>query len=627
MKIHIYPLLCLLFLPFWSFAQESDHCSSQHPSNPGNQIPFVQNLGQWDENVYFRAPLGDLNALFLEEKKLTYLFHDLEVSAGLHEAFRDPKCSSYEIPAHAYQVQFLNALNATIQATGEKRAYHNYFIGNDPAKWASKVPLYQKVIYEEIYENIDLEVYSYGPAVKYDFIVAPEADLSPIQMDYQGLDDIFIQDGKLNLITSVDTIFEFQPFAYQFINNELVKVACNYQLNGTVVSFDFPEGYNDQYTLVIDPVVVAATLSGTNGFKNFGHTATFDNGENVYAGGISFGVGYPTTTGAYQIDYAGGYTDMCLSKYNPDGSDLIYATYLGGTMRDFPHSIVTDFNQQLYIYGTSESSDFPTTANGYQQNFGGGFDIVVSKLNADGTALVGSTYMGGFLNDGHNNSSAWYNYGDVYRGEIVLDAQGNAYVASNTMSTDFPTSDNAFQTELNQNGGITDIAQDAVVFKLNSDLSTLYFSTFLGGDKPDTGGGLRVDDFGNVYVTGTAGHDNFPTTSGTIQSDWPGGIESAYVALISANGQEMLLGTFWGTDEVDHGFFMDIDEEDNVHIYGQTVSDEMPITPNTYFFNEGSHQFLAAFTPNLDEVVYSTVIGLGPSSNYYDFCTCGFYGG
>ncbi|MFT4663277.1 MAG: gliding motility-associated-like protein [Gammaproteobacteria bacterium] len=382
------------------------------------------------------------------------------------------------------------------------------------------------------------------------------------------------------------------------------------------MSFHFPKGFNNSYALVIDPIVVAATLSGSSS-NNWGFTATYDNEGNIYGGGISFDSGYPTTTGAFQSDHSGpsNSRDIAITKYIPDGSQQIYATYIGGNDNEQPHSMIVDFNSQLSIYGTTESSDYPTTSNAVQTIFGGSSDIVITKLNTDGTALVGSTYLGGNNLDGVNVSGL--NSDDANRGEIVLDAQGNIYVVSSSSSTDFPVTNNAFQSENQGN-------QDVVLMKLNSDLSTLFWATYLGSPSNDTGLGIRVKDNGEVIASGMAGGASFPIGSGGYQEDWPGGTSSAFVVKLSNDGQNIIHSTFFGSEGgQDYAYFVDLDEDDNVHIYGQTTG-VIDITPNTYFSNVGSRQFLAAFTSDLSTLKYSTVIGLGSGPFGFDFVPVAF---
>jgi len=583
----------------------------QPQPNQDVRLQFIENQNQWEPNIRFMSELGGFNQIFLEDQTLTYLLYDADQTNELHDVIKesDEIRQAHMVSGHAYKVHFLDALKPTFSRHDQRSGYNNYIRGNDSSKWASNVPVYRKVNYENLYDGIDLSAYSLNRNFKYDFIVAPNADASQIQLLYEGADDLFLEDENLIIETSVGTIKELKPYAYQIIDGKERKVACQYVLTNDVLTFDFPQGYQSNLPLVIDPTVVGATLSGTTGGNNFGHTATFDNSGNIYAGGISFDVGYPTTTGAFQENFGGGSTDWAMSKYNPTGTDLIYATYIGGDANDYPHSIIVDFNGQLCIYGITSSSDFPTTSNAVQTTLGGNRDIAITKLSTDGSALIGSTFMGGSEVDGYNDSAITYNYGDRHRGEIVLDQQGNIYVASCSSSNNFPVTANAFQTIYNDNNS-TGIAQDGVVMKLNSDLSTLFWSTYLGGNDADMCNTLRVDDFGSVYVTGFAGDQDFPMVPGGVTPVWPGGEQNAYILKLNATGSAIEKGTFWGTSGNEHGYFIDIDEDNQIHIYGTTTGD-MPITPGTYFQNTGSRQFLAGFSADLSSLVYSTVIGNG----------------
>lgn len=596
--------------------EKSDYSDPQILQKPSG-IAFIKNKNQWHENVVYRAGIGGMNSVFLEPKGFTYIFADpIDVSL-MHEMLHD-KNSLLSVSMHAYKVHFKNANDVRFEEEGLRDEYNNYFLGSDPQKWASKVPLFDQINYKKLYNGIDLEVYDQNNLLKYDFVIAPGADPNQIQMEYEGANALEIDNSNLIIHTSVETITEQKPYAYQLINGQEVEVPCEYELTGNTVSFIFPSGYNRAHTLVIDPTIIASTLSGMTTTYAFGHSATFDNQGNIYAGGRAFGTGFQTTTGSFQVQYGGGDSDIAVVKYNPEGTQQIYATYIGGGQSDAPHSMITDFNGQLYILGSSNSSDYPVTSNAVQTSLDGQYDIVVTKLNTAGSALVGSTFLGGEEMDGINSSTINSNYDDRFRGEIVLDQQGNAYIASCTTSDDFPVTGGAFQTQHNDNGILS---QDGVVFKLNNDFSTLFWSTYLGGDDADAAFGLRVDDFGRVYVTGIAGAPNFPTTPGTVEPTWMGGEEDGFVTILNSSGSGLIASTFWGSTGDEHSFFLDIDEDNNIHIYGQTTGD-MPISPNTYFFNGGSRQFLSSFTNDLSSVVYTTVIGTG--GNSYDFVPVAF---
>lgn len=585
-----------------------------------NGISFIKNKNQWDKNVAYQAGLGGLSSVYLEQNRFTYKFINQEDVGQIHEASHD-KDRVLPIRGHVYKVHFKNSSKVEFKEEEKHEEVYNFFLGNDESKWATAVPLFNKITYPDLYPGIDLATYNHEGFFKYDFIVDPGKDPSVIELEYEGADAVEIDNSNLVIHSSVQTITEKKPYAYQIINNKTVVVPCEYELNRNTVSFVFPEGYDKRYELIIDPTVVAATLSGMVITYSFGHSATFDNQGNIYAAGRAYGIGYQTTTGAFQTQFAGGGTDIAVTKYDPDGTSQIYATYIGGDDLDAPHSMISDFSGQLYIFGSSSSDNYPVTANAFQTSKAGLSDIVVTKLNSNGTALVGSTFVGGSQSDGINQSLLNDNYDDHFRGEIVLDNQGNAYIASCTSSSNFPTTSGAYDTNYNSNGGTP--AQDAVVFKLNNDFSTMFWSTYLGGKDADTAYGLRVDDFGNVYVTGIAGDIDFPTTLGTTQPSWPGGEENAYVSILNPSGSALIASTFWGSTGDEHSYFLDIDELGNIHIYGQTTG-TMPVTPNTYFFNQGSHQFLSSFTSDLSSVNYSTVIGTGASTFGYDFVPVAF---
>ncbi|MFK7807052.1 MAG: SBBP repeat-containing protein [Saprospiraceae bacterium] len=612
------PILSLLIATLLTISGLSaqEICENHHHDlhdHSGDQIGFVQNKGQWEKPIQFKANLGSLNTLFLERNAFTYVFHNEQQAVGLHDAYYKTEFKEYLVDAHAYKVRFLGSNEAALQGSEQRLLHLNFFQGNDQSQWASDAGVFNKITYKDIYDNINLEAYSESSDFKYDFVVAPFGNPADIQLEYDGIESMRLVDGKLIITTSVNEIQEMAPYAWQLIDDKKVTIPCDYKLSNNILTFHFSEGYNNTLPLVIDPIVVAATLSGSTVSRNFGHTATFDNAGNIYAGGIAFGTGYPTNTGSFQTNFAGGSRDMCISKYNPDGSQMLYATYIGGAGDDYPHSMVTDFSGQLYVYGSTTSIDYPTTNNSFQPNHGGQSDIVITKLNPTGSALAGSTYLGGSDIDGLNQSEHFINYGDEFRGEIILDAQGNAYITSHTSSTNFPVTDNAFDQTYNSSVGPTFIIdQDAIVAKFNSDLSNLFWCTYLGGNGADTGSGLRLDDNNNVYVTGTAGASNFPSLSGGYQEDHLGGVEDAYVLLLSADGSELLHTTFFGTTGNDHSYFLDIDEQNNIHIYGQTTGAINPSPPSTYSTNNNSPQFLAAFNSTLSNLIYKTNIGNGP---------------
>lgn len=566
-------------------------------------ISYIKNEGQWKENIRYQSPLGT-GTVFLENNAFTYVQTDPKDVDHAHKHAGDADHDHEDIiHAHAWRTTFLGANpSPEILESNERTEYYNYFIGNDRSKWASRVPLFDIVQYQSLYDGIDMKVYGSNGHFKYDFIVAPGSSTAQIKMSYKGADQLLIRDGDLIVGTSVGEIIEQKPYAYQQINGVETPVVCEYQLNGQEVSFVFPEGYNEAFPLVIDPTLIGATLSGS-AVTNFGHSATYDNDENIYTGARNFGAGYPATTGAYQLTFGGGGTDIAVSKLNPDGSALIYATYLGGGGDDLVHSMVVSETDELYVLGTTQSVDYPTTGGAFDATGPTGgveWDIVVTHLNIDGTDAIGSTYVGTDGSDGQNGLTS--NYADEFRGEIIVDLDGNCYIASCTSSDDFPVTAGAYQETYG--GGV----QDAVIFSMPPDLGSMNFSTYLGNTMGEGAFSLRLDAAGDLYVCGTAQNDFMAMTG--YQDAYQGGSLDGYVIHLIDDGTAIDASSYWGTTARDAAFFLDVGPDGNVFLYGQSDGGTSEVTAGVYS-NAGSQQFICKLSPDLNDLEFATVVGAG----------------
>lgn len=579
-------------------------------------VKMVENKGQWLEKVRFEAGIPG-GKIFFEQNRLTYLLADLH---HLHDAYFHTEGDRDERPidfsGHVFQLNFIGANpNAEIIPTDQYPEYNNYFLGKDPQKWASHVPVFGALTYKSIYPGIDLLFYGKDKALKYDFVLAPQADPNLINLNYEGLEGIRIaSNGDLVFPTNIGEFRELRPYAFQIVDGIEVEVPVNFVLNGQNVSFDFPEGFRSEIELVIDPIWIFGSYSGSTA-DNFGFTATYDTSGNLYGGGISFALGYPTSVGAFQTNYVGGSAtpfgtgfDMTISKFNPTGTALVWSTYIGGSDNEQPQSLITTDNAELVIYGRTLSNNYPTTPGAFQTARAGGSDIVVTKLNAAGTALLGSTYIGGTANDGLNmntnffQNSLYFNYGDDSRGEVMLDASNNIYVASCTQSNNFPVTAGCFQNTFG--GGL----QDACVLKLNANLTGLIWATYLGGSANDAAYSIKVDATGVPYVAGGTESANFPTTSGVVQPAYGGAIDG-FISRLSTTGNALTASTFIGTSAYDQCYFLELDAMQNVYVVGQSLG-PFPVTSNVYS-DPGSSQFVARYDSDLTTKAYSTVFGSG----------------
>lgn len=587
----------------------------------GSSIRFVENKGQWNDNILFRLKFR-VGTLFLERDKLTYA---LAEPGGFGHHSHSVSHSNDKARAHAFKVHFENC-NTHVAAHGREAYadYENYFVGNDLSRWTSGVKAHRSVAYDNLYPGIDLIFEEHDGHLKYSFIVEPNARPENIVMRFEGVDAIFLKDGNLHYSTSVNSIREENIFAFQEIKGSRVEVPCAFKLNDGNVSFEIKGRYDKSLPLIIDPVLIFSTYTGSFA-DNFGFTATYDNTGHLYAGGIVFDVGYPTTTGAYDPSFNGFLgVDVSITKFTPDGAALIYSTYLGGAESENPSSIIANNQDELIVFGATSSANFPVTAGVYDASFNGGVgkdyasnglnftsgtDIFVCKFSAAGSQLIGSTFIGGSGNDGLNDNDILfsfgalvYNYGDQFRGEVVTDGAGNIYAVSSTLSSNFPATAGAFRA--NSSGG-----QDAVIFKFNGSLTSLIWSTYLGGSGADAGYNIVIDDQNNVYVSGGTESSNFPATSGSLNATYRGGRADGYVANISANGNALLAATFMGTGAYDQSYFIDQDADGAVYVVGQTEGN-YPVTTGVYS-NSNSGQYLAALTADLATAVFSTIFGRG----------------
>jgi len=605
-----------------------------------DDIFFIENKGQWNPEILFKADIPG-GKLFIEKNRFTYLFYDSKKLGEIQH-----KKNNDTLDCHSVFVNFINSNSNIIPEKGGKLDYyHNYYIGNDKSKWATGVGLYTSLVLRNFYNGIDLEIKSVGASVKFNFIVAPFANPADIQILYEGQDRIWLENNNLKILTSVNLFIERMPEVYQLIGEQKKMVKCRYQLNNNLLTFSFPKNLDNQYQLVIDPLIIFSSYSGSVA-DNFGYTATYDDSGYAYSGGTVFGLGFPVTKGAYQIVFKDGHVgdvwgsgdnrDIGILKYKPDGSSLVYATYLGGSGNEDPHSMVVDKNYNLVVFGNTSSVNFPIGNTFYDSSFNGNYDIILAKFSTDGKSLLSSTYVGGSNSDGlngyftgrkPNESILGFNYGDSYRGEVNINHKNQILVATTTKSSDFPVTSGAFQ--YSYGGGL----QDAVVMKFSNGIDTLLKASFIGGNDDDAGYGIAINSANEYYVCGGTRSVNLKTIQGKYNTMYNGGVADGFVYYISDDFSTLKAATFIGTSQYDQVYFVQTDVKDNVYITGQTKSDFFPVKNVKYYRPKGK-LFISKLNPGLDSLIYSTVFGngganpdLAPSAFLVDVCERVYFSG
>ena len=478
--------------------------------------------------------------------------------------------------------------HAQAEELSELEGRVNYFVGNDPAQWRQNIPTYGRVRYREVYRGIDLVYYGNQRRLEYDFNVAAGNDPGAIKLRFDGADNVAVDtNGDLLVGLGETTLRQPKPIVYQEVGGERRRVDGRYAVNANgEVGFAIGE-YDTARPLVIDPTIVFSTYIGPGN----GQAIAVDSAGNVYVAGETLG-GFPTVNALQPT--SGGSQEGFVAKINAAGTAFIYSTYLGGSDADNIAGIAVDAAGNVYLTGYTQSKNFPT-ANAIQAGLSDGQHAFVTKINAAGSALVYSTYLGGSASE---------------TGEgIAVDQVGNVYATGYTTSTNFPMA-NALKATCD--------GRDAYVTKINATGSAFVYSTCLGGSGNDSGKGIQVDAAGNVYVTGATSSTNFPTVN-PIQATNAGPAsfpQDVFVSKINAAGTALVYSTYLGGSGFDDARGIAIDPSGNAYITGFTQSTNFPtanaIQPAKGAIN-GSTASRDAFVTKINAagsaLVYSTYLG------------------
>jgi hypothetical protein len=483
----------------------------------------------------------------------------------------------------------------------------NYLFGRDPRHWRTHIPTFASVRAAEVYPGIDLLYHGREGRLDHDFIVAPSADPGRVQVRFTGAERAEIgTGGDLLLHTATGTVRQGRPLVYQEVNGDRRPVSAQYVLRSakcaaTEVRFALGP-YDHALPLVIDPPLLSFStyLGGNEGdatdyqFDYMPGGVATDAAGNVYVTGTTYAPDFPTTPGAFQTDRVGG-ADVFISKLSADGTQLIYSTLLGGDnvpggSDSAGTGIAVDSMGCAYATGWTDSPDFPT--RNPLQGPAGGFDAFVTKLSADGSSLVYSTFLGGGNED--------IGFG------IALDPSNNAYVTGRTYSVDFPV-----VNALRASGGSPDWDADGFVTKVAADGSHLVYSTYLGGHGYDYGHRIYVDANGRAYVGGSTYSLDFPVTAGAVQTTHADDRNSdGFIAALDETGAVLRYSTYLGGHGFDEVNGIAVDSAGSAYVTGTTWSTDFPLrNPLQSQLGGFNDAFVAKLTRDGSALVYSTYLG------------------
>jgi hypothetical protein len=486
-----------------------------------------------------------------------------------------------------------------VEGTEQLPGTANYFIGNDPARWHTNVPTYAKVSYKNVYPGIDLTYYGNQRQLEYDFIVKPGANPKVIRLHFHRAQKLKLNSaGDLTISGKNGEVVFHKPTVYQIQGGHREPVDGRFALlSGNVIQFAVGP-FDPTRELVVDPELVYSTYLGSGDYVRGSAIAVDASGSAYVAGYVSDNAGgsgkIPVTAGVFQGQINSPYGSAFVTKFTPDGSGLVYSTYLGGSgngQGDRAYGIAVDTQGNAYLTGQANSSNFPTTAGAFQtaasSTYNGAF---VTKLNPTGTALVYSTYLSGSASNLANG--------------IAVDALGDAYVTGQTNSLDFPVTANAFQTT----NISTDHALTAFVTEFNPGGSGLIYSTYLGGSAQDEGAAIAVDSDGNAYVTGLTLGD-FPVINAFQPT---GSAQTAFVTKLNPTGTALIYSTYLGGSSFQSGTGIAVDATGSAYVTGTTSSTNFPVTAGAFqqiSKDASGNAFITKFSPTGSSLIYSTYLG------------------
>jgi hypothetical protein len=567
---------------------------------------FIENKGQWPQEVKYLCKTNGMNA-WITDRGVVYDYYQIirdenavakqdnlidgHSPTGLVHERREEE--NTRIKGHVVRalLQGANARTARTNAIakGQRDGYYNYFIGNDPAAWASFVRFYDTIEVQGAYPGIDIRYYFDGGRLRYDYQVTVGANPSQIRFNLEGANDYQVDaDGELLISTSLGEVRHGKLRAYQQTNGKDHEVTCRFEsLPGRVIGIK-AVGYDKEKPLIIDPLVYSTFIGGSSAEQ--GNSIAVDNSGNAYVTGNTPSANYPTTVGAYDVSQNGN-TDVFVTKLDANGSTLVYSAFVGGSGLDFGNAVAVDGNGNAYLTGYTGSSNYPTTSGAYSQSLNGyNYDAFVTKLNPSGSALIFSTYLGGTNTDN----------GIAIALENVF---GNIFIAGETFSSDFPTTSNAF--DKTYNGG-----DDIFVTKLNTSGTGLVFSTYLGGKSYDVVHSMAADVNGYPCVVGETTSTDFPLQSSYIKNSTDGLYNDVFVAKLNHGGAGLMFSTYLGGSSHDYANSVAFDANRNVYVTGCTYSSDFPTTAGAYSQTYHNYEaFITKINYTGASIDYSTFIG------------------
>ncbi len=556
----------------------------------GGMAGFVENKGQWPEEVLFFARFGGVELTLTRE---ALVFREAP-------QFVDPRARSTERPeirpAGPPLVLRLPSSSSEVAVSGVAPGVtlHHFIKAAGSGRNARG---FDRVLYRGIQPGLDLRVRLDATGFAYDLLAAPGTPLEDFYFDVEGAAGIDLKaSGRLGLDVAGSLVDQRIGACWQqAAGGERVAVDCSFRLisegaDGLRFGFKAP-GWDRTQSLVLDPTVIYSTYVGGSPPELFKEIAVDAAGSAfLLANSIT---GTPTTPGALQTSSAAPFGDYWIGKLSPDGSQLEWATFLGGTHSQRPEDILVDTDGSVVVLGTTWSSDFPTTPGAIQTatQSPGEADVTISRLDPTGSSLVWSTLFGG----------TWAELGTA----MEFLPSGDLAVAIEPLLGDLTATPGAFDEHYDPS--------DKMLLGISSDGSTLNFATFFHVSGIWE---ITTDEEGSIYLAGEISAPDLPlvTTPGVLkQSSIPGGFGDGFISKFNSTGSQLIWSTYFGGDQNgDNLRGLAVDAAHAVYVSGGASSTDFPVTPgafSTTSFGPGGDAYVAKILPDASGIVWSTLIG------------------
>ncbi len=558
-------------------------------------LRFEKNEGQVSDEVKFLSRGNGYTMYFTPTEAITVLSRAVDSSntKGIHEPKKLFEPVERETSVLRMAVVGANQ-KARISGRDKLPGNSNYFKGNDPSKWQKNVSNYKEVRYEEVYPGIDLVYYGNQKKLEYDFVVKPGADPKNIELDFNGTDSMLIDEsGDLVLKTKIGKVIQHAPIIYQTIDGKKKTIEGKYIIKDNHnVAFQLA-AYNPNHNLVIDPVLGFSTYLGGSD-RDFGSGIAIDDSGNIFVTGTTYSADFDVLN---EIEGNNGpvvnFSDVFVLKITQTGFGpvLAYSTYLGGSETDIANDIALDTAGNVYVTGSTDSSDFNSVNSIEPHNQH--IDVFVFKLEHTGNtpSLSWSTFLGGSQLDFGNG--------------IAVDHEGGVYVTGFTGSLDFNV--------LNEIEGPSPLS-NAIVFKISQsgNVPSLAWSTYLGGSGGDVGQKIAVNALGSIYVTGYTWSIDFDTLN-PIEVDGDGSLSDAFILKLSQTGNipSLLWSTYLGGNAHDIPKGLALDNAGNTYVTGETESSDFNMVNPIEGYNGESDVFVTKISENgnIPFLAFSTYFG------------------